>query len=238
MFVDVLAGELAFCLEYLTEAAGLVAAFKCLGGMVAHEGGRAVLFDAASLPAAALSTVGYDQRMPQLRAYLVGAVQHLAVDDHSAADARSERKQHHVATLLAGAAEELAKPGSVGVVFQRARQIEGFGYPCLERNVRHARDIRGVVDDALGHAQRSGRADAYADDVAVGAAGLAHGLAGAGDHLVDYAVDAFFLWRGELEYLTGFAALIEQAELYERSAQINAYTNLSHVSTLHDDVKN
>ncbi len=105
-----------------------------------------------------------DNNVSTFGAVAVFAVDRQVANDDAAADARTQREQHHAVEVAAFADPELAIGGGVGVVLKRDRQAAMGGHPIAQRKIVPALEVYRLNKSSAGNIHCAGRAEADPDD--------------------------------------------------------------------------
>ena len=135
----------------------------------------------APLAAGAGRPVAVDGEVADLGGEAEAAPVDRAVDDEAAADPRPQRDHQHLLVAPAGAVEDLAEGGDVGVVVDHDRHGAGGGQAGPGVDADEAGEVGGVVHGTV-EVDEAGEADADGGDAGLGGQEVGHhGSRGAED---------------------------------------------------------
>jgi hypothetical protein len=122
---------------------------------------------------------------------------HAAVDDHAAANARSQRECHDASITAGRPGKAFAKRGGIGIVFQEHRPLESSAQLSDDVAIDPSRQRVGIVDDAARGADGTGAADAHAAKVAAGPTRVSQQAVSRGDDSADCPIESLLGLGGD-----------------------------------------
>jgi len=175
-----------------------------LTGAADDGGGRGVHFEAAARAAGAGRTVGNDGAVAGFSGSTLHAVPDAALEDDAATDAGAEGEDEERVDgeRAAGAEEEFAISGEVGVGVDLNRSIEAAFELGAEVEPVEAGKIRWMVENAEGQLEGAGAADADAEEFA---GLLVDELADGSGHVIEDGVRAGGKAGGKADGFEAFA---------------------------------